>query len=117
MRTLIDFLGLLMPFWQFLHLMVMGGLVVYAVYSLAERFDALLALFVVCLLWSSAIVAVWFLFALQTEWGIELVPKLVLQALYAAIRIAYPFEILIWSVFAFLLICRNRAGTTEERKE
>ena len=117
MRTLIDFLGLLMPFWQFLHLMVMGGLVVYAVYSLAERFDALLALFVVCLLWSSAVVAVWLLFALQTEWGIELVPKLVRQALYAAIRIAYPFEILIWSAFAFLFIRRNRAGTNEERGE
>jgi hypothetical protein len=116
MSSLIDFLDLIKPGWQLIQLLVMGGLVLYAVYSLVRRFDALLALFVACLLSNMAIVTVWFLFALQTKWGLELLPTSVRQVLYLAIQLGYPFEILLWSVFAFLLIRRNRAGTPEERK-
>jgi hypothetical protein len=45
MRALIDFLDLIKPGWQFIQILVMSGLVLYAVYSLVRRFDALLALF------------------------------------------------------------------------
>lgn len=116
MKTLIDFLDLLKPGWQLIQILVMSGLVLYAVYSLVQRFDALLALFVGCLLSNMAIVTVWFLFALQTKWGLELLPTSVRQVLYLTIQLGYPFEILLWSLFAFLLIRRNRAETNEERK-
>ena len=116
MKTLIDFLDLLKPGWQLLQILLMGGLVLYAVYSLVRRFDALLALFVGCLLSNMAIVTVWFLFALQTKWGLELLPVTVRQVLYLAIQLGYPFEILLWSLFAFMLIRRNRSGATEGRQ-
>ena len=58
MRALIDFLDLLKPGWQLIQILVMSGLVVYAVYSLVRRFDALVALFVGCLLSNMAIVTV-----------------------------------------------------------
>lgn len=108
MKTLIDFLDLIKPVWQLLQLLVMGGLVLYAIYSLVRRFDALLALFVACLLSNMAIVTVWFLFAIQSKWGLEFLPVYVRQVLYLAIQLGYPFEILLWSAFAFLLIRRNR---------
>ena len=117
MRALIDFLDLIKPGWQFIQILVMSGLVLYAVYSLVRRFDALLALFVGCLLSNMVIVTVWFLCALQTKWGLELLPTSVRQVLYLAIQLGYPFEILLWSVFAFLLIRRNRSGASEERKD
>ena len=115
-KTLIDFLDLLQPGWQLIQILVMSGLVLYAVYSLVQRFDALLGLFVGCLLSNMAIVTVWFLFALQTKWGLELLPTSVRQVLCLTIQLGYPFEILLWSLFAFLLIRRNRAETNEERK-
>ena len=68
---------------------------------------------VFCRTWRSS---PWFLFALQTKWGLELLPISFRQVLYLAIQLGYPFEILHWTVFAFFLIRRNRAGTTEERK-
>jgi hypothetical protein len=108
MKTLIDFLDLIKPFWQLVQLLLVGGLILYAVYSLIRKFDALLALFVACLLWNQAVAAVWFLFAIQTEWNIELLPMYLRQALYLGIRLGYPFEIVLWSAFAFLLIRRNR---------
>jgi len=117
MKLLIDFLDLIKPGWQLIQLLVMSGLVLYAVYSLVRRFDALLALFVACLLSNMAIVTVWFLFALQTKWGLELLPVKVRQVLYLAIQLGYPFEILLWSAFAFLLIRRNRAEPTAPSKE
>jgi ABC-type uncharacterized transport system permease subunit len=108
MKPLIDFLDLIKPFWQLIQLLVMGGLVIYAVYSLVRRFDALLALFVGCLLSNMAITTVWFLFALQSKWQLKLLPASVRQVLYLAIQLGYPFEIFLWSVFTFLLIRRNR---------
>ncbi len=109
MKTFIDFLDLIKPGWQLLQLVFMGGLVLYAVHSLVRRFDALLALFLACLLSNLAIVTVWFLFAIHSKWGLEFLPVYVRQVLYLAIQIGYPFEILMWSVFTFLLIRRNRA--------
>jgi hypothetical protein len=108
MKTLIDFLDLIKPTWQLLQLVLMGGLVLYAVYSLTRKFDPLLALFVACLLSNLAIVTVWFLFAIHSKWGFEFLPVYVRQVLYIAIQLGYPFEILLWSAFAFLLIRRNR---------
>jgi hypothetical protein len=114
MKTLIDFLDLIKPVWQLIQLLVIGGLVLYAVYSLTQRFDALLALFVACLLSNLAFVTVWFLFALHSEWRLEFLPVEVRQVLYLAIQLAYPFEILLWAVFTFLFIRRNRVVPPKE---
>jgi hypothetical protein len=45
MKTLIDFLDLIKPVWQLTQLLVMCGLISYAVFSLMRKIDALLAIF------------------------------------------------------------------------
>ena len=107
MSRFITIADLLKPFIELGAVLIMLCLSVYAINSLMRRFDSVLALFTIGTILDMITTTCWFVFGLQAEWKITLLPAELRRIVYLCLQVSYPFQILIWASAFFLFARRN----------